>query len=169
VGRAGKNKKRKVFIMVGIWILVICTGLAALGLGGWLLYNAIEERPYSAGWIIGLIITLIICAAIIWGSLFWLYKTEAGARAIKSYESNTQGGITRVVRVYDINGQLIDEYYGKFDIEYNTNRIIFDDENGYRHIIYYNVCTVIIDEIPDGETYIPQFIEPNEVERDEEV
>ena len=38
------------------------------------------------------------------------------------------------------------EVKGKFNVDYNNSRIIFDDENGKRHIIYYSVATVVIDE-----------------------
>jgi hypothetical protein len=65
---------------------------------------------------------------------------------MKSQESNFNGSIERTVKVYDIKGEIIAEYEGKFDVDHNQNRIIFDDENGKRHIIYYNMATVIIDE-----------------------
>ena len=45
-----------------------------------------------------------------------------------------------------MEGDLIQEYEGKFDIEYNEHRIKFDDENGKRHLIYHDTGTVIIDE-----------------------
>ena len=35
----------------------------------------------------------------------------------KDQQSNLSGGIDRTVSVYDVNGQLIKEYSGKFDIE----------------------------------------------------
>ena len=56
-------------------------------------------------------------------------------------------GIDRTVKVYDVNGKLIQEYDGKFDIEYDDDRIVFDDENNKRHIIYYPTGTIIIDEV----------------------
>ena len=47
-------------------------------------------------------------------------------------------------------GDLIHEYTGKFDIEFNDNeRILFDDENGNRHVIYFKTGTVIVDEVDD--------------------
>lgn len=99
------------------------------------------------GWVIGLLISAIVCA-IIFGGFRWYYtKTESGARAIKTEQSNLNGGIRRSVKVYDATGNLIQEYEGTFDIEYDDDRILFDDENGLRHIIYYPTGTVIIDEI----------------------
>ena len=81
------------------------------------------------------------------GGTFWYYNsTESGKRAIKDWQSNTTGGITRTVTVYDINGKEIAKYEGKFDVEYDAERIKFDDEEGKRHIIYYTTGTIIIDE-----------------------
>ncbi len=61
-------------------------------------------------------------------------------------KSNTAGGITRIVTVYDVNGKEIQKYEGKFDVAYDSNRIKFDDEQGKRHIIYYTTGTITIDE-----------------------
>jgi hypothetical protein len=46
----------------------------------------------------------------------------------------------------DVTGNLLKTYEGKFDIDYDDNRIIFDDETGKRHVIYYPTGTVIVDE-----------------------
>ena len=49
--------------------------------------------------------------------------------------------------VYDVNGKLIEKYEGKFDVETDhDNYILFDDEEGRRHIIFYKTGTVIVDE-----------------------
>ncbi len=83
------------------------------------------------------------------GAIFYL-NTESGKRAIKDMKSETSGGIDRVVSVYDVSGELIKEYKGKFDVEVgNANGnpyIVFDDENDKRHIIYYTTGTILIDE-----------------------
>ena len=79
--------------------------------------------------------------------MFWYYRsTESGKRALKSQESNFNQGIERKVEVYDVDGDLIKTYEGKFDVDYDSDRIIFDDEDGKRHVIYYPTGTVIIDE-----------------------
>jgi len=53
------------------------------------------------------------------------------------------------MRLFDINGDLIESYSGKFDVETNAeaNYVSFDDETGRRHIIYYTTGAVIIDEL----------------------
>lgn len=89
-------------------------------------------------------IVLVIC--LLFGMLFYYNNTAAGKRAFKSQESNFNDGIERIVEVYDATGNLLKKYEGKFDIDYDDDRIIFDDENGKRHVIYYPTGTVIVDE-----------------------
>lgn len=92
------------------------------------------------------LVVLAICFGIAGMSLFRLYGTESGRREIKDFTSNLSG-IERVVKVYDMEGDLIASYQGRFDVDYDSSRIVFDDENGKRHIIYYSTGTVIIDEV----------------------
>ena len=73
------------------------------------------------------------------------------SRATKSLSSDLDGGMYRIVRVYDVNGDLISEYAGFFDVEYDNNRIIFDDEDGKRHQIFIGTGTVEIDEVTEEE------------------
>jgi len=91
------------------------------------------------------IISIAIAAVIIGIICWWLFGTQAGSRSIKTLRSNVSG-IERTVTVYDINGKEIKSYTGKFDVEYDDSRILFDDEEGKRHVIYYTTGTVIIDE-----------------------
>lgn len=95
-----------------------------------------------------MVVSAISIALVIIASAFYLTSTEGGKRFIKDLTSNVSGGIPRHVRVYDINGELIEEYKGTFDVETtNDNYILFDDENGLRHIIYFTTGTIIIDEL----------------------
>jgi hypothetical protein len=89
------------------------------------------------------IVGMLICVLVI--VVWWFFGTQAGRRSIKTIRSNVSG-IERTVSIYDINGNIIKEYTGTFDIEHDANRILFDDENGKRHIIYNTTGTVIIDE-----------------------
>ena len=68
-------------------------------------------------------------------------------RACKDYQSDVGGGLYRTVKVYDIEGDLVAEYTGKFDIETDHDTyILWDDEMGKRHIIYFSTFNIIIDE-----------------------
>ena len=127
-----------------IWAIVVLVfiGFTFVGVGIWIGSEG-GKKDVIIGALVGLVATLFISAFV-----YWYYQnTESGARALKTQESNFNNGIERKVSVYDIQGDLIQEYSGKFDLEYDDDRILFDDENGLRHIIYYPTGTVIIDEI----------------------
>jgi len=122
---------------------IITLILIILGLGVGFSAGGVKET--LVGGIIGVLISLIV-----WVCVGWYYNsTEAGKRARKSQDSNFNGGITRRVRVYDMDGDLLTEYEGKFDVDYGDERILFDDENNQRHVIYFKSGTVIVDEIEE--------------------
>ena len=128
----------------GIIVNVVLT-IFVLGLGIVLAVYCSNK----VGTISSILVAILLCAAI-WGASAWYYgNTEEGKRAIKTQESNLGGGITREVKVYDVEGDIIATYKGKFDIEYDNDRILFDDENGNRHIIYYPTGNVIVDEVTE--------------------
>ena len=94
------------------------------------------------------IITVVLLFVIGFGGLYLYYnKTESGKRDARTWQSNITAGINRKVRVYDVDGDLLEEYEGQFDIEYSDERILFDDEQGNRHIIYFKTGTVLVDEV----------------------
>ncbi|MBO4863261.1 MAG: hypothetical protein J5517_02740 [Eubacterium sp.] len=102
---------------------------------------------YKKARIVSVIAGVIILAAA-WSIGVWYFNgTEAGKRAIKTQQSNFGGGIERRITVYDVEGDVIATYEGRFDIEYDNDRILFDDEEGLRHIIYYPTGNVIVDEL----------------------
>lgn len=108
-----------------------------------IVYFFVEDNVYG---LISIIVSLIIIGGII-GFQFWYYgNTASGNRALKTQESDFNNGIERVVTVYDIDGKVIQKYEGKFDVTYDSSRILFDDENGKRHVVYYTTGTVTIDE-----------------------
>lgn len=135
--------------MITVYVTVAIIGAIGIAAVIACIYWLSERRYYEESIlapilsIIGIIIvTLAICGGIIW----YLYGTEDGKRVIKDTKSNIHGGIERTVTVYDINGEIIQQYQGKFDVDYDAERIKFDDEKGKRHIIYYTTGTVVIDE-----------------------
>ena len=119
-----------IYILISIVITIICTLIA------------IETNMVRVLSIVTFCLCLVLFLAMHW----YFNNTATGRRAYKSQKSNFNNGIERVVRVYDVNGQLITEYDGKFDITYDNDRILFDDQNGKRHIIYYPTGTVTVDE-----------------------
>ena len=132
---------------IGAVITCIIFTVIILLFGGVIAYGAYDMGGNVIGAIASVIITLAMVIAI-WAGGFWYYhNTEDGARALKTQDSNFNGGIERQVIVYDANGDVIEEYQGKFDVEYESNQILFDDENGQRHIICFGSGTVIINEV----------------------
>ena len=118
--------------------IVICIILGGLCIGA----ESGDTKSIIIGLLVGIIISTIIVGADIW----YINGTESGKRMKKDLESNTNGGIERTVKVYDINGKLIETYEGNFDIDYYDTHIKFDDEEGKRHIIYFTTGTIITDE-----------------------
>lgn len=130
--------------IVSIVILILVAVITLIAVIACAYMAAAEKSPsYIAGAVAALIVGVAICAGIVW----WSLNTESGKRAYKDQQSNIEGGIQRTVSVYDVNGELVKEYSGKFDIETdNESYILFDDEDGHRHIIYYTTGTIIVDE-----------------------
>lgn len=96
-----------------------------------------------------LVIEIVLFIALVGGCAMYNTKTESGKRSVKSWQSETSGGIDRTVTVYDINGEEVAKYTGRFDVEETSQegvvKIKFDCD-GKRHIIYAQTGTVLIDE-----------------------
>ena len=129
------------YVMFCILALIILVCAIRIGAG------FITEENVAVG--IVLIIAGVIATAALWfGMHCWFQNTESGKRAVKTQESNFEGGINRSVKVYDAVGNLLQEYEGRFDVDFNGDeqRILFDDENDKRHVIYFKTGTVIVEE-----------------------
>lgn len=136
--------------MILSWVVIIIVGL--LGIGGAVCAVAFCE---TMGGKVGITMASIVVAFGLCGLTFWhLYYTESGKRAQKTFHSEVGGGLHRVVKVYDMQGEQIAEYHGKFDLEEQqtdgVTKIKFDN-GGKRHIIYCSTGTVIIDESAESE------------------
>ena len=128
---------------IGCWIFIIIGILVGLGGIAFGCFCFADGDPGDG--VVSIVICLII-AGICIVSPFIYMKTETGKRALKDQQSNFDAGIERCVKVYDISGNLITEYEGKFDVETTESYVLFDDENNKRHMIYYTTGTIIIDE-----------------------
>ena len=130
---------------IGTIVLVSIVGLIGLTAATFCVAAAASEK--SVGAAVGAVVSVLIAAAICIGVSWWQLNSESGKRAFKTQQSNLNGGITRVVTVYDVNGEEITRYKGKFDVDHTDDRIMFDDENGNRHIVYYTTGTITVDEV----------------------
>lgn len=62
-------------------------------------------------------------------------STESARRWFKDISSDYSGGLSRTVTVYDYNGNVIESYSGKFDVEYKSDGTVKFDIDGKRTII----------------------------------
>lgn len=129
-------------LTIGQWIffgiIIICVIVIAIAL----FYNEYPGIGFTV-----LLIGLAIAVGFMLYTNWWNTSTASGARNYKDYESNLNNGLDRTLKIYAEDGRMIYSYEGKIDIEDNENYILFEDENGKRHIIYYGIQdTVIIEE-----------------------
>ena len=127
------------------WIVIGTVFVCMMLVIGFMQYSECEAKSK----VIAVIIEVILMIALVGGCAMYNTKTETGKRSVKSWQSETSGGIDRTVTVYDINGEEVAKYTGRFDVEETSQegvvKIKFDC-NGKRHIIYAQTGTVLIDE-----------------------
>ena len=131
---------------IGGWFLFGIIAICILIFALFIAFCWFEKSGGPVPWIVSIGIAVALCIGLFVGMNAYYNNTEKGKRALKSQESNFNSGIERVVTIYDVNGEVIKQYDGKFDVEYDDDRILFDDENGKRHVVYYTTGTVAIDE-----------------------
>ena len=113
---------------IGSIIFIVIGGIILIGGIGLTIWAFTENDPGFG--IVIFVISLILAAVCIVSPIIYM-QTESGQRALKDQKSNFGDGIERTVTVYDINGQVIEQYSGKFDVETTSEYIIFDDENDF--------------------------------------
>lgn len=136
---------------LGDWVCIILSFIGAALIG---LFISSYSEAGKKGVAIALLVSFIVAGLIAGGIALYNTHTESGKRALKSWESEISGGMNRVVHVYDMEGEEIATYKGKFDIQENAQDGIVKvkfDVDGERHIIYGSTGTIVIDEIPAEE------------------
>ena len=78
-------------------------------------------------------------------SLLGLTGCASLERGCKSFSSDLNGGLERVVKVYSLDGDLLAVHEGLIDIDDNTNGSIMFDLNGKRYV-YYNAIVEVIEK-----------------------
>lgn len=68
-------------------------------------------------------------------------------RTKKNFSSSVNNGLKREIIVYDTVGNELYRQIGKFDVDYINDRILYDDEQGHRHSVYFKTGTVVVNEI----------------------
>lgn len=64
-----------------------------------------------------------------------MVSSQSFQRFLKDIRSDYAGGINRTVTVYDYSGNMLEQYKGKFDVEYKSDGSIKFDLDGKRTII----------------------------------
>lgn len=117
--------------MLIAWIVIIVFVALIITMAGITLYYTYN----SAARIIGTLITIAICVAIILGFQWDFTNTVA----------NLQNGIERIVTVYTADGKQLAQYKGKIDISDNDGYVKFDFDG--KRYIYYNCFVESIADI----------------------
>ena len=86
---------------------------------------------------IGIVILIIIAM---------VFNKASTRRWFRDIRSEFNNGMERTITVYDMNGDVIKEYNGKFDVEIENQKIKFDEADGTRHIVVVGSGTVCIDD-----------------------
>lgn len=115
---------------IGGWTLFAVLALCIIGFG----ILAGLELDSKSGVAISLVIAFVLVIALFAGMRFYYHGTESGQRAIKSQQSNLDGGLYRTVTVYGYSGEEIRSWTGKFDVTENDQETWFDID-GRRVII----------------------------------
>ena len=132
---------------IGLWVTAIVIGVIGLVIS---IALGVADSNWGAC-IIGILITIIVVGATL-GIGYWYYNNTAdGARALKDERSNLNNGLMREIIVTAEDGRQIFYYKGKCDIETDkSDYILFEDEEGYRHIIYKGALdTIIVNELTE--------------------
>lgn len=140
--------------MIGIWVFSIIlivaamAGSIAIGVSKSLFeHQDPSTRILKKTGIIAVII--LVVALMVGGMMFWLYGTQQGKRAQKDTESNLGDGLKREIVLYTRDGDIIKKYtvIGDIEYKYDPYRIVFEDENGFRHTISPGDNPITNDEI----------------------
>ena len=91
-------------------------------------------------------VILIVVAVIALTAIGMVFNKASVKRWFRDVQSEFNNGVERTITVYDISGNVVKEYDGKFDVEIENQKIKFDDAEGKRHIVVLGSGTVCIDD-----------------------
>lgn len=129
-----------------LYFIITFIGACTLGAIVCAIINFItDEKAKTATFVIAFILTVSL---VMGGAVLYINKTQSGIRLKKEYTSEYHGGIKRELKVYSMNGTLLYEDSGKFDVDYHDGRIKYVDQHGKVKIIYLgDSASVVVKEI----------------------
>ena len=136
-------------LTIGCWIVVVVVAIIS-AIVVWAVCADYRYAGEIGKKIFAVILALVVVAGTFGGCYWYCNYTAAGARALKDQQSNLGNGLMREIIVTAEDGREIFYYKGKCDIETNnSDYILFEDEDGYRHIIYKGALdTILVTELP---------------------
>lgn len=129
-----------------LYFIIAFIGACILGAIVCAIINFItDEKAKTATFVIAFILTVSL---VMGGAVLYINKSQSGIRLKKEYTSEYHGGIKRELKVYSMNGTLLYEDSGKFDVDYDDGRIKYVDQHGKVKIIYLgDSASVVVKEI----------------------
>lgn len=104
-----------------------------------------NAKAKTATYVIAFILSVSLAMS---GAVLYINKSQSGIRLKKEYTSEYHGGIKRELKVYSMNGTLLYEDTGKFDVDYHDGRVKYVDQHGKVKIIYLgDSASVVVKEI----------------------
>ena len=133
-----------------ISVVQTCLLLSVIAIGAAIALVWLNDMKSTSKMLV--IIAGIVAVIVIWGVGYWYCNfTASGQRALKTQRSELGAGMRREITIYNMQGEVIEHYEGTFDVDTSSEgsaaRILFDDEEGNRHIIYPGSGIVIINEM----------------------
>lgn len=89
---------------------------------------------------------ILMIIVLVVGTLFATTGCASINKWSKDLESEYGNGLNRIVKVYSMDGKLLETYEGKIDIDYEDNRVLFQVNSGNRIAIYGNTAVVVVEE-----------------------
>lgn len=130
-------------LTIGNWIIIGIVAVIGIIIG----CIAIASDAKVNG-IITLAATVVVCLGLMFGLSWYHNNTASGQRSMKDFQSDIAGGLNREITITAEDGREIFHYEGKVDIETkhegDANYILFESEEGYRHIIYYGIMDTVL-------------------------
>lgn len=117
---------------VGGWFIVVFVAACAFCVAAYVICECWPANLKEVA--IPLLIAAAVTAAAYFGIHWFLQNTESGKRALKTQQSNFDGGLDRTVTLYSYDGKKLGQWSGEFDVTEDDQEVYFDID-GKRVII----------------------------------
>ena len=90
----------------------------------------------------------ILTGAMLGGMILCCTGCASCDRSWKTLQSDIDGGLNRTITLYNENGEMLDTWSGKIDVQSSDveGKVLFDNEDGKRIIIHGGIVVIEEDE-----------------------